>query len=153
MIFRGNCFSCYILLTLTKFHWLIAFTSTDFEQYVYCNYVSPRLWRHKFWIQTYLSNQVVFLHDQKVKAKIEITWERKELLSEKLFKGFSVVKNCVRPQSALLKFGFLILWNGFVNTWAVVRRCSVNMVFLKVSQNSPVSEFLFKNPMGRMQVD
>ena len=32
---------------LTKFHCLIAFTSWDIGQYVYCNCLLIRLWRHK----------------------------------------------------------------------------------------------------------
>ena len=32
---------------LTKFHWLIVFT-WNIGQYVYCNWLFPRLWRHKF---------------------------------------------------------------------------------------------------------
>ena len=39
-----------------------------------------RLWRHKFLNLRYLSNQAVFLHDQKVKTKtkILISWERND---------------------------------------------------------------------------
>ena len=33
---------------MTKFHCLIAFTSRDIGQYVYCNYLLTRVWRHKF---------------------------------------------------------------------------------------------------------
>ena len=32
----------------------------------------PRLWRHKFWNQPYISTQAVSLYDQKVKIKIYI---------------------------------------------------------------------------------
>ena len=38
-----------IFYYLTKFHGLIAFTSWDIEQYVYCNCLVTRLWHHKFW--------------------------------------------------------------------------------------------------------
>ena len=34
---------------LTKFHCLVAFTSWDIGQYVYCNYLLTRFWRHEFW--------------------------------------------------------------------------------------------------------
>ena len=37
-----------ILYYLTKFHCLIAFTSWDIGQYVYCNYLFLCWWRHKF---------------------------------------------------------------------------------------------------------
>ena len=38
-----------ILCYQTKFHCLIAFTSWDIGQYMYCNYLFPRPWHHKFW--------------------------------------------------------------------------------------------------------
>ena len=41
MIFQENCFLCYILLNDQI--QLIAFTSRDIRQYVYCNYLFPRL--------------------------------------------------------------------------------------------------------------
>ena len=34
---------------LTKLHCLVVFTSWDIGQYVYCNCLLTRLWRHKFW--------------------------------------------------------------------------------------------------------
>ena len=40
--------SLVIFYQLTKFHWLDAFTLWDIEQYVYCNCLLTRLWRHKF---------------------------------------------------------------------------------------------------------
>ena len=45
---------------LAKFQCLVAFTSWDIGQYVYCNSLITRLWRNKFWDKFYLSNQVVF---------------------------------------------------------------------------------------------
>ena len=79
-----------IFYSLAKFHCLIAFTSWDFGQCVYCNCLLTKLGRHKFWNQPYLSNQVVFLNDQKVKTKMLIYWKRKELLrkNEKYFSIF-----------------------------------------------------------------
>ena len=41
--------SLVILYYLTKFHCLVAFTSWDIGQYVYCNCLLTRLWHHKFW--------------------------------------------------------------------------------------------------------
>ena len=82
----------------TKFHCLIAFTSWDIGQYVYCKCLLSRLWRQRFWNQPDLSNQAVFLHDQNVRTKIEISWERKEPLTwnKKHFlsclKGFQLPK-------------------------------------------------------------
>ena len=52
--------SLAICYSLTKFHCLLAFTSWDIGQYVYCNCLLVRLWRHKFWNQSYLSSQDVF---------------------------------------------------------------------------------------------
>ena len=37
-----------IFYELTKFHCLVAFNSSDIDQYVYCNHLLTRLWRHKF---------------------------------------------------------------------------------------------------------
>ena len=54
---------------LTRFHCLIAFTSWDIGQYVYCNCLLTRLWRYKFWNWPYLSNQAVFLQYEKAKKK------------------------------------------------------------------------------------
>ena len=101
--FSKKCFSSYILLTdqisLSEClcflkYWLI---------YILQLFVTPglsRLWRHKFVNLRYLSNQAVFLHDQKVKTKtkIRISWERKELLRRKkkyfssLFNSFLLPK-------------------------------------------------------------
>ena len=39
-----------IFYQLTWFNCLLFFTSWDFGQYVYCNYLLAILWRHKFWI-------------------------------------------------------------------------------------------------------
>ena len=44
----------------TKIHCLVAFTLLDIAQYVYCNCLLTRLWRHEFWNQPYLSSQPVF---------------------------------------------------------------------------------------------
>ena len=51
--------SLVIFHKLTKFHCLVAFTSWNIEQYVYCNCLLTRLRRHKFWNQPYFSNQAV----------------------------------------------------------------------------------------------
>ena len=58
------------LYQLTKFHYLIAFTSRDIGQNVYRNCLLTRLLRHKLGDEPYLPNQVVLLHDRKVKTKI-----------------------------------------------------------------------------------
>ena len=55
---KKSYFSCY--RPLTKFHGLVAFTSGDIGQYVYCNCLSTRLWSQKFWNYPYLSNQADF---------------------------------------------------------------------------------------------
>ena len=58
-----------------KFLCLVVFISWDIGQYVYCTCLLTRLWRHEFLkltllFDSYLSNQTVFLHKQKVKTKI-----------------------------------------------------------------------------------
>ena len=45
---------------LTKFNFLVVYTLWDIGQYVYCNCLLTRMWRHKFWNQRYLSNEAVF---------------------------------------------------------------------------------------------
>ena len=49
-----------IFYYLSNFHCLVVFTSWDITQYVYCNCLVTRFWRHKFWNYTYLSNQAIF---------------------------------------------------------------------------------------------
>ena len=78
MIFHEMYFSWYILLT--RFHFLIVFTSWDIGQFYYCNCLVTRLWHQKFWVYPKFFNQAVFLNDQTVNSKIYISWERKELL-------------------------------------------------------------------------
>ena len=57
---------------------------------MYWNCFLTRLWRHKFWNSPYLSIQAVFRYDQKFKTKIELSWEREELLrwNKKHFSSF-----------------------------------------------------------------
>ena len=63
------------------------------------------MWRRKIWNKTYLSNQAVSGHDQIIKKKTQISWERKELLSwnkkhfSSFLKGYQLPKT-VRPESA-----------------------------------------------------
>ena len=42
-----KCFSCYVL-SMTKLHYLIPFTSWDIGKFVYCSCLFLRLWRHEF---------------------------------------------------------------------------------------------------------
>ena len=48
-----------------------------------------------------LSNQAIFLHDQKVKTKINYVFNLIKAFFS-IFKGLFVVKNCLRPESAPL---------------------------------------------------
>ena len=63
LISEGKYFS-YILLTdhISLFLW-------DIEQYVYCNCLLIKLWRHKFWNEPYFLIEPFFLHDLKIKKK------------------------------------------------------------------------------------
>ena len=62
-----------------KFNYLIAFPSWDNKQYVYCIYFSGcDVIKFEFSLSD-LSNQAIFLHDEKVKTKIWISREQKEL--------------------------------------------------------------------------
>ena len=73
---------------------MVAFTSCDIEQYVYCNCLLTRLWRHGFWNYPCLSNQAVFptwpnSHDKKLnilRTKELLRWNKKH--SSSFLKGF-----------------------------------------------------------------
>ena len=65
---------------LTKFNCLVAVTAWDIAQYMYCNCLLTRLWRHKLWNKPYLSNQAVLLHGKKVNTKFKYLEDEKELL-------------------------------------------------------------------------
>ena len=66
-------------IKLTEFHCMIAFTSFDNGQYLNWNYLSSQ-WR-QFWNWAKLSYQVVSQHNQKVRTKVWITQELKDLLT------------------------------------------------------------------------
>ena len=91
---------------LTKFHCLIVFTSWVIGQYVYCKYFLTRLWCHKFWNWRFLSNQAVFVHDQKSQDKNINILRTEELLKKTFFvysEGLSFAVTCLKPESAPLK--------------------------------------------------
>ena len=48
--------SLVIFYNLVKFNCLVAFTSWDVWQNMYCNCLLTELWRHKFWNYSHLSN-------------------------------------------------------------------------------------------------
>ena len=59
-------FSRKMFLTIHSYNWpnlFACFTSWDIGQYVCCNGLLKRFWRHKLWNLAYLSNQVVLLDD------------------------------------------------------------------------------------------
>ena len=62
-------FSLVILYKLTKFNCLVAFALWDIGQYVYCNCLITRMWRH-FEINFIFLIQPFSLHEQKIKTKI-----------------------------------------------------------------------------------
>ena len=65
--------SPHIFIYLTKSQYLVAFTSWDIGQYVYCNSLLTRLWRCdviNFEINLIFLIKTFFLHDQKVNTKI-----------------------------------------------------------------------------------
>ena len=71
-----------ILYQLTKFHYLIAFTSWDIGQHVYYNCLFSRLWRHKFW------NKPIFL------TKSFYTWSKSQVKSSYEFDLLHVKSWC-----------------------------------------------------------
>ena len=59
IIFKEKCFSCYyLLIDHVSLSGCLYFV--DIGQYVNCNCLLTRLWRHEFWSEPYLSNQTVF---------------------------------------------------------------------------------------------
>ena len=58
--FMTKYISLVIFYYLTKCYCLVAFTTWDVGQYIYCNCLLTKLWRHKFSNQPYLSNQASF---------------------------------------------------------------------------------------------
>ena len=71
-----------------------------------------------FEINLNLSNQAIFLHDQKVKTKNEISWERKELLrwNKKHFpsflRGFQVLKRVSDLECASKEAVIYMFWRN-----------------------------------------
>ena len=55
---KSICFAMFYYLT--KFHCLVVSTSWDIRKYMYRNCLLARLWSHKFWDSSYLSNQAVY---------------------------------------------------------------------------------------------
>ena len=102
---------------LTKFNCLVAVTAWDIAQYMYCNCLLTRLWRHKLWNKPYLSNQaVLLLHGKKVNTKFKYLEDEKELLrwNKKHFstflKGFylkQIKQFFLEGESPTLKWVFL----------------------------------------------
>ena len=93
---------------MTFWSYMIAFTSRDIGQYVYYNCLITRLGHHKIW------NKLIFLikpfrsMTKKSRQKLNIL-SRKRAFEVKwkafsiIFKGLSVAKNCLKPESAPLR--------------------------------------------------
>ena len=60
-----------MLYWLIKFHCLVAFNSWDIGQYVSCNSLLTRLWRHQFRNTPYLSNQAGFFYILRTKKVLK----------------------------------------------------------------------------------
>ena len=59
---------------------LVVFTSWDIGIYVHFHCLLTRFCHHKFWNCSFLSDEAIFfLHPQKVKTKMWIYWEQKQL--------------------------------------------------------------------------
>ena len=95
MIFKEKFFSCYIpstdQISLSEIYNFIAFTSWDIKATAIC---VLQLFFNQFvtsWIlKLFFLIKPFFLHEQNVKTKIWISWERKELLrsNKKHFSSF-----------------------------------------------------------------
>ena len=103
-------FSAKMFLMLYSINWpnFIAWLPSLLE--ILGNYLLTRLWRHGFWNELYLSNWAVFStwpksHDKNsniLRTKRDFKVKYKAFLI--IFKGFSVIKNCLRPYSAHLRY-------------------------------------------------
>ena len=80
--FKKNVLSCYVMLC--SIHWqnLISWLPWLPEILGRMCIANPRLWCHLLCNQPHLSNQAVFLLYRKVRTKIWISWERKELKTD-----------------------------------------------------------------------
>ena len=85
-----------IFYYLAKFQHLVAFTSWNIVENVYCNCLLTRLWHHEFWSWPYLSNQAVFPtwpngHDKNLNIlRTKRTFKMKYKAFFIIFKGLSV---------------------------------------------------------------
>ena len=99
-----------------------AFTSWDIEPYVYSNCLFPRLRRHTFLYQSYLSSRLILSYlssrfsawPKKSRQKFKYLQKKKSFLT--IFKGISVAENYIRHKSALLSqsfdcWNFFLFWN------------------------------------------
>ena len=84
-------------------------------QYVHCNCSFSSLCRHIFWNQPYLSNQIVFLPEQKIKTKFKYMSRTKRAFKMKqeaffiIFKELSLVEHCIKPGSATSRLCFPLI--------------------------------------------
>ena len=105
LLITNNAIYCDSLDVTVQVYCLIDFT-WDIGQYVYCNCLLFKLRRHKFWNWSRHSYQVIFLHDQKLRIKIEVSQER---TAEAIVWSYAV-------QKVFLE----ILWNSQENAFARV---------------------------------
>ena len=85
--------------------WLSLSLKILIGQNVYYNCFLTRLWRHKIWNWPYLFNQAVLIMTKKSRQKPKYLENEKSIWGEIknffiIFKGLSVAKNWLRPESA-----------------------------------------------------
>ena len=103
MIFKEKCFSCYIFLSDQ-----VSFTCWDIGQYVNCNYLLTRLRRHQCWNNLIVLIKSFLYMTKKSREKFNYLENEKSFQGEMksifpIFKGFSVAKNCLRPEIASVR--------------------------------------------------
>ena len=102
------------------------------------------MWRHKFQNQTYVSNQAVFLHDQKVKTETKISWERNEILrwNKSIFHYFKRAFKCQKlSQTWECTFNHLLMRKPYACLWCKATR-NVDKANKKIVQFNFVSFFI-----------
>ena len=84
-------------------------------QYVHCNCLFSSLCRHIFWNQPYLSNQIVFLPEQKIKTKFKYMSRTKRAfkMRQEAFSSFLKSFHLLKIVSNLV-----VLPQGYVFPWS-----------------------------------
>ena len=102
MIYEKIYFSRYISLDWPNFIAWLPLLIEVLRQYVFCNYLLSSRWSHKFWIKLSLLLKPVFYKTKKSRQKFKRAFIMKWKAFFIIFKGLSITRNCLRPDSGSL---------------------------------------------------